>query len=915
MDDYDANVDSQPDQYARDNLLSLDSQVDPFSLVLQINGPLPQPTLDAGSDALTSDSFLPQFHPPTLHLREQLDMPMGTIELLTRALRHEDININGQSETPLAQYDTRKRLAGLKFESPALVSDPDFDCRELARTIQECRRPDYGPEMFPSERLNVAMDEGLEFPDSAYCFGRTLSRVARHEKLDVPKEAVYRLARGIEDDWSDDNVREVLEEAMPCRIFLRDLVVTPPLSPFVQSEEHFIPDTEVCEVPIASDSSSMLSDDVKEAESVIVQRVLEEGVSPIVDIDTPQLSPLLGHPTLSKELTKIRSVKMESPLSPSIAPSYTNEGPTIPALLKSMDMDHTLSSPGCSKINVGQIDGMDSMFGQNSGIVIEEIATAVIRNIQQEQIDVAGATARVSVPTMDFLIPAPEWENLPMDVGAHLKWLLGKNSIEIPLCSKDSRLDSQLRWIPFWQKIDLQTLTEETIDCERDLSQLLEFSNVQEAPTSANYVWKRPGLAILREPESEEEVVDVTPTVKSVCHLAGLARKRRLEHDSLETEMSSAPKSNLTVNCAASSQKKRPLRRIEFNHTSLLPGTESNLAVSTLLSNYIDIRTSKRRKQSQSSFFSPALKPGAEPPLGLGAETSQSRGGIACVPKITEQPEKHVTLQAPCPEVNTLNMPTKLIKGLSLSRSLFSHLEQFCPTAEIIERDFDRWDKGSWDPYSWGSTVASSVAAEADVIVSAATGIIVTTLLKVIQKPLPGHGGQSSIRERIGRVALRYERLVVLVSEGNAVDETVRGLAPSETTAYAEFVCFAAGLGTKVEVFYVGGGELTLAKWLVHFAIQHAPEAVEVQAHLTQDETQWEVFLRRMGFNAYAAQAILARLRESDDECLQESKCPIRGLAAFMMMSTAKREERFRDLIGGGRVLGRVSRMLEAGWN
>ncbi|KAI2636186.1 hypothetical protein GGS21DRAFT_543092 [Xylaria nigripes] len=918
--DHDGETASQPDRYARDNLLSLDSQVDPLSLICLLNCPLPLPTPDAGPDALTSDSPLPQFQLPTTHLQEQLDVSKNTVELLVKALRSEEVNMDGQSETPLAQYDVRKRLAEFKLELPALVSDPDYDCRELARNIQAYRQPDYGPEIFPPERLNIAMDEGLDFPDSAHQFTQALNYVVRHEKLDVPREAVNRLACALENDCFDNEIPQVLEETMPRRTFLRDLLITPPLSPFIQHDEHFIPETEVCEVPAAYDSSSMLSDDVKAAESAILQREHQTDVSLMLDADIPQLSPLLSQPALSHELPKISSIKMESPLLPFTTPPHTDEQPIIPALLTSMDMDNKLFHPNSLEMDVGQTENMDCTFDHNLSTFVKEIAAAAMKNIEQEQISVAGAAARMEVPTADFSIPAPEWQKLSMDFREHLKWLQRIYSIEMPLCSRNSRADSQLRWVPFLQKINLQTLTNETVDCERDLSPILSFPNIKDVPTSADYSWKRPGLAILRGLESEEDVREIKATVntdRTIQDLASLVRKRRLENEWVETGTNSSPRSDMPVNPVALSQHRRPLQQTQIDKTNFLPGTESNLTVSTLLSNYINIRTTKRRKRNQSPFFPSSCMPGTQSQLDSDADNLRPREYDARLPDLIEQqPGKPVTLQTPCPELGTPSGPTQLIKGLSLSRGLFSRLEKLYPTAEIIERDFDRWDQLAQGQRSIsGSTPVTSVAAEADVIVSAATGIIATTILKVIQRPLPGHRGLSSIRERVSCAALRYERLIILVSEGNAVDETVRSLTPSETTAYADFVCFAAGLDSRVEVFYVGGGEATLAKWLVCFAVRYAPEASEIQGQLTQDETQWEIFLRRMGFNAYAAQATLLRLKRTDNLSEKESECPIPGLASFMMMSAVEREDRFSNLIGGESVLRRVNRMLETNWS
>jgi hypothetical protein len=215
--DSDGDTSSQPDQYARDNQLSLDSQINPFSLVRQMNSSVPQPTSDAGPSGLTSDIILPQLQLPIADLREQLDVPKESIDLLARTLRHDEVNQNDQYDTPLARYKAYKRLAELKLDPPALLTDPDYDCRELAKTIEEKRQPNINSGIFPSERLDINNDEGLEFPNAAYRFAQKLDLMVRHEKFDVPREAIYHLARALHDDWTDDDTCKVLEEAMSCR--------------------------------------------------------------------------------------------------------------------------------------------------------------------------------------------------------------------------------------------------------------------------------------------------------------------------------------------------------------------------------------------------------------------------------------------------------------------------------------------------------------------------------------------------------------------------------------------------------------------------------------------------------------------------------------------------------------------------
>ncbi|KAI1750969.1 hypothetical protein F4782DRAFT_229960 [Xylaria castorea] len=896
------------DLYARDNHLTIDSQIDPFSLILQINGSIPPPTLDARPSGLTTDASLPRLHLPTATSQEQLEVPERSTDLLACALQYDDSDFNAQNQMPLAKYEARKRLTELKVDLPALISDPDYDCYELAKAIRKQQQPNLRRETIPLERRNVINDEGLVFPDFVCQLRRKLDQGVYHEKLDVPKEAMHHLVHALQDDRPENENYQFLKEVMPSPTLVRNLAVTPPLSPYDEHEEDFVPDMDVCEVPVASDLSSMLSDDLKAAESAALQKGHERDLSQTLDTDTLPSSPLLNPLDLLVKQSKISSIRMESPQLLMTSPlQNTNDGANIPAILKSIDLDHALPNPESSGVGDLQTPGKDDILELSLETVMEESAAAVLRGIEQEHISIVDAVARVEVPVLDFSIPDPEWHNLPGDTLAHLKWLYESHNITMPPCQRHSRADSKLRWLPFLKNIDSKTLTKEVISCERDPSHIINFPDVKDVPTSADYVWKRLGFAILRELESEEFLEEITSPRNAMSDLASLARKRRLAINAVEVEMSSSSGSDSSIDLVAPSLHKR--------QTNLLPSIESNSTIPALLSNYMELRTAKRRKQDKSSYFTSTSKPEVGSRSSSIRGPSRSEGNVASLSETIERPQKKTTLQAPCPGPDIPRAPTKLIKGLTLSRKLFFGLEELYPNAEIIERDFDRWNTVAGGQCSVSSpTLVSSLAAEADVIVSPATGIIVTTLLKAIQKPPLGHKGQSSIRERISCVALRYERLIVLVSEANAVDETLRDLTPPEAIAYAEFVGFTIGLDSNVEVLYVGGGEATLLKWLVSSAIRHAPEATESQEHLIEDETQWEVFLRRAGFNAYAAQAILGRLKLNGYNPDGESDCSKTGLVAFITMTDVERLQRFRGLMCGESVLDRVNKTLATRW-
>lgn len=87
---------------------------------------------------------------------------------------------------------------------------------------------------------------------------------------------------------------------------------------------------------------------------------------------------------------------------------------------------------------------------------------------------------------------------------------------------------------------------------------------------------------------------------------------------------------------------------------------------------------------------------------------------------------------------------------------------------------------------------------------------------------------------------------------------------------------------------------------------------------------QWELFLRRSGLNAYAAQALLGELKASPwtNGPTLGVKSPEygrgyeydHGLAAFVKMSAEERLGRFESLLGGSRLLLRASEAIDESW-
>jgi hypothetical protein len=222
-------------------------------------------------------------------------------------------------------------------------------------------------------------------------------------------------------------------------------------------------------------------------------------------------------------------------------------------------------------------------------------------------------------------------------------------------------------------------------------------------------------------------------------------------------------------------------------------------------------------------------------------------------------------------------------------------------------------------------TLPHSTAGEAEIILSPSTGLIFTTLQEVKQRALPGQPERSLVKERVATLQLRYERLVVLVSEGLSREMEELGSSrpddPRDAEALKTFEQFASRLEGDVVVRYVRGGEKALACSTVvemaNYGLPHGSMDIGDIKPMAQ-ETSWEVFLRRAGFNPFAAQAIVAWLQKPLNvpvaPTLPAKYVSAVGLPRFILMSEEERVRSFQALMGGSRVLITASKLVDQAW-
>lgn len=255
------------------------------------------------------------------------------------------------------------------------------------------------------------------------------------------------------------------------------------------------------------------------------------------------------------------------------------------------------------------------------------------------------------------------------------------------------------------------------------------------------------------------------------------------------------------------------------------------------------------------------------------------------------------------------------------NRKLACRVQRLYPGAELIERDFTLGEPARNGVQSCPdppSNLIGSLSDEADITISSGTGIILTTLQKISQCSLPGQAVRLIARERVARVALRYEKLFVLVSEDHIRDCTANETGNAEShivnsnyKAGIDFVGFCSTLKHDTQALFIAGKEENLAEWIVAMMVKHG--GVQPGVMLIPEETTWEIFLRRAGFNTFAAQAILAELR-SQSTATSTSTARDGGLTAFVKMPIEERVKRFEKMFGGSNLLKRVSSHLDARW-
>jgi hypothetical protein len=112
--------------------------------------------------------------------------------------------------------------------------------------------------------------------------------------------------------------------------------------------------------------------------------------------------------------------------------------------------------------------------------------------------------------------------------------------------------------------------------------------------------------------------------------------------------------------------------------------------------------------------------------------------------------------------------------------------------------------------------------------------LIFTYLQHLKQRALPGQPDRSPLKERMRSLDLRYERLIIMTSQGLRGDieeqERSRPEDPGDKEALSLLEGFAAKLKGEVIVKYIAGGEQALAHSIavemIQYGLPHGSEDI-----------------------------------------------------------------------------------------
>ncbi|KAF1990785.1 hypothetical protein K402DRAFT_323942 [Aulographum hederae CBS 113979] len=890
-------------------------------------------------------------------LHEPLTVSRKTMILLQDTIKDEpDLPV---WDANIMEATPRRRAADLKMELPLLRTDDELDLRHFGSVAE----PDLTNHGLPEEHVDDENDEGLAWPSWFHGLPARYDLEMETEKLEVSRDGMLFLQKVLRDDYFQEDEDALIASELTSKKKPAVETITPPLMPLTPPLTSFIPSSPTMQLPLLSDSTDSLALEIDILNKSIEQQDAirwehQDGSSDCMLMDDEaavvqayDLGSEQEPPSSPPRKRRRDEMKVDVPLLPAEEPGYKRiktvsfselarlhefapDQPFIPYISKTSE-------------RINSDDDLDKFFEE----VIEPIAADVNRRVEQEQLQEADSTKRVSIPVMDFSLPPAPWNEYRQTLkGKHregetglqaqtklLQRVAKEEFVHAPKVQSTKRLERNLPWDAFPPGL-AKVAPDDPIHGTEELAALLQDISIQDIVTSDMLIWKPEGLRILDEDESEDELSlcefgedeEVEDDIDSQIRKRKFELEQQPERPSNPVEPASSVAAQDSVGMGkqpAAKPKETPRNRKgemlpppvpkrPKQDNSLMFG--GSFSATTALSKFMESQGIEVTKSKT-------------PEPGPRTNTARMSPAIRNIPEAVAEAFTSAAIPvAPLPIPSLQSSPPAcsfVISSalLATNRPLARAIERLYPLADLIERDFS----SRFCSYTINGKPTNTASAdlEADLIISPTIGLIITTLQRIKQRALPGQPARPGVKDRLLNVSKRYEKIILVVSEGRipstdaAIDRPFHKLDIRDCQELASLQGFAAALEAGVQVTYCAGGIEELAQWTVNLMTSIGLSRSCGNGTLLHDETFWELFLRRAGCNAFAAQAILAELKEprvgNKDGELDESQPAAvygqYGLPAFVLMSAEERMRRFQMVVGR-RVVKSMNTVLEQQW-
>ncbi|KAF2083502.1 hypothetical protein K490DRAFT_19400, partial [Saccharata proteae CBS 121410] len=871
--------------------------------------------------------------PPGFSSNERLGVGAAAMGLLKVACKMPDLPPPDELVP-----DVFPSLRELKQELPLLKTDVEMDMLNWAKPA----KPDFGSVNLPFEHVDEENDEGISWPKRYYDVSGEQQVRIEAERLAVSKDILRFLQNSLKVGYGPEDEQQVIEANLTYKRRKNFEPVTPPLMPLTPPQTPFELSSGTGRLELLSESTDSVANEARLLEEQLIHkdRIASSRTSsdPML-LDDPGSPLRLTDDSMSSTPAKrrISDLRVEGPLTPPIISSgATKKLKTVsfPEMLHEYIPDLPSHFERGDDL-LGSGNSFDAFFEEH----VVPLAGEATRKTEQEQLQEVDTTRRVEVPVLDFTLPPAPWDAYTPKMRGKMREGLSELCIQKQLlsrCRKEefkgmetwhgiAKIERVLPWSPFPSQLGKMSITE-SISEVKMLAKIVGDSTPGDIVDSASMIWKPDGLRILDESDDDDEdelqVGEYQDVDVETQDMRALLKRRNLELLEKQGQQTETAQQNLPLNPSINTAVADPVASIPSTGRDALFG--GMFSASSAISKFMHARSGQKPGSAKADTKTkevPTTPPGPEPTVAAPSDPALAQH--TAVPR--SRSYHRAPLPAPPSPTQLPPRPLILSSTIYTRRSLLRSLKTLYPSAQLIERDFN---------------TSTPSAREADLLLSPGTGIVVASLQKIKQRALPGQPPSSStdFRIHIRALAERYERLFVLVSEdglraddafgAETVPITPRALDQGDCTALGELIAYVASLDNVVDISitYVGGGVQELARWIVGLVVRYGVEAGEVK--LLQDETLWELFLRRAGLNAFAAQVVLASLKPASDTTLSPhtataasssdpDKSPsttLSGLAAFVRMGAAERIKRFETVFGGRRVLQRLGTVLDQRW-